>query len=220
MRRFLTLLLPLLVTSALPELLAGSAQESRVRTPGLHAGVEVVTDRWGIPHLRAASLDDLYFAWGWVHARDRLWQMVHARAAGDGQTHRWLGNTALRADGGAQLFRLRERSHAIWEREQKQPHVRTALERYAAGVNAYLASCRKGDRPWPAEIARLRERPRDWQPEDCILVLLGFGITLDLDLPELAEIARPETAKSGSRRPIRGRLDLWHSRRAAMRLAR
>ena len=113
MRRFLTGWLPQLVTSALPELLAGSAQESRVRTPGLHAGVEVVTDRWGIPHLRAESLDDLYFAWGWVHARDRLWQMVHARAAGDGQTHRWLGNSALRADGGAQLFRLRERAHAI-----------------------------------------------------------------------------------------------------------
>ena len=188
MRRFLTLLLPWIVMSAMPRLLAGSAQESRVRTTGLQAGVEVVTDRWGIPHLRAASLDDLYFAWGWVHARDRLWQMVHARAAGDGRTHRWLGNVALRADGGAQLFRLRERAHAIWEREQKHPHVRAALERYAAGVNAYLALCRNGERPWPAELARLRERPRDWQPEDCIVVLLGFGITLDLDLPELAEM--------------------------------
>jgi hypothetical protein len=51
-------------------------------------------------------------------------------------------------------------------------------------VNALPALCRKGSGPWPAELARLRERPRDWQPEDCIVVLLGFGITLDLDVPE------------------------------------
>ncbi len=179
----------MLLTLARPHALAGSPQDTSVPTPGLRTGVEVMTDRWGIPHVRAANREDLYFAWGWVHARDRLWQMVHARAAGDGLTHRWLGNSALRADGGAQLFRLRERAHAIWERERRHPHVRAALERYAAGVNAYLALCRKGERPWPPELVRLRERPRDWQPEDCIVVLLGFGITLDLDVPELSEMS-------------------------------
>src|SRR5438046_613109 len=101
-----------LLASARP--LASAPQESRIKAPGLHAPVSVVTDRWGIPHLRAASLDDLYFAWGWVSARDRLWQMVYTRQGIDGQLHRWLGNAALQADGGAQLFRLRERAHAIW----------------------------------------------------------------------------------------------------------
>jgi len=188
MRRFLTVLFLMLVMLAQPRPLASSPPESTVHTAGLSAGVQVVTDRWGIPYVTAASLDDLYFAWGWVHARDRLWQMVYTRAAGDGLTHRWLGNRALRADGGAQLFRLRERAHDIWERERAHPHVRMALERYAEGVNAYLASCRRGERAWPPELARLRERPQDWRPEDCIVVLLGFGITLDLDVPELDEM--------------------------------
>src|SRR5262249_31768317 len=67
------------------------------------------------------------------------------------------------------------------------PTVRAALERYAAGVNAYLESCRRGERSWPPELARLNERPADWKPEDSYLVLLGFGSTLDLDLPELGE---------------------------------
>src|SRR6266542_6874233 len=111
--------------------LAGAERSSRVQTPDLAQPVTVTTDRWGIPHIRAASLDDLYYAWGWVAARDRLWQMVWMRAGGDGQTHRWLGNSALQLDGGAQLFRLRERSHAIWEREHGDSTVRTALERFA-----------------------------------------------------------------------------------------
>jgi len=170
-----------------PSPLAGSRPESSARISGLGSSVEVVTDRWGIPHVRAASLPDLYRAWGWVHARDRLWQMVSTRAAAHGKTHRWLGNAALRADGGAQLFRFRERAREIWERERQDPDVRSAFEAYAVGVNAYLAECRRGARPWPAELVRLRERPEDWTPEDCIAVLLGFGLTLDLDLPELAE---------------------------------
>src|SRR5262249_48289124 len=53
--------------------------------------------------------------------------------------------------------------------------------------NAYLASCRRGERAWPPELARLQAHPADWRPEDCYVVLLGFGITLDLDLPELSE---------------------------------
>jgi penicillin amidase len=167
--------------------LAGGERSSRVQTPDLAQPVTVTTDRWGIPHIRAGSLDDLYYAWGWVAARDRLWQMVWMRAGGDGQTHRWLGNSALQLDGGAQLFRLRERSHAIWERERGDSTVRTALERFAAGVNRYLGECRRGERRWPAEISRLHMRPADWRPEDSVLLLLGFGVTLDLDLPELSE---------------------------------
>ena len=184
-RTFVTAIALLLFTCARP--LVGDTGESILRVAGVHATVSVVTDRWGIPHIRAQSLDDLYLAWGWVVARDRLWQMVYTRAAADGQTHRWLGNDALQADGGAQLFRLRERAHTIWLRDRSDPLLRMQLERYAAGVNAYLGECRGGGRAWPAELVRLNERPRDWTAEDCVAVMLGFGITLDLDLAELGE---------------------------------
>ena len=80
---------------------SGAAQTSELHAVGVRAPVQVTTDRWGIPHVRARSLDDLYLAWGWVSARDRLWQMLWTRAAADGHTHRWLGNSALQADGGA-----------------------------------------------------------------------------------------------------------------------
>lgn len=197
-----------LASLTLPRALATASQPPSPRVPGLRAEVRIVTDRWGIPHVRARSLADLYRAWGWLAARDRLWQMMWSRAAGDGHAHRWVGNTALPADGGAQLFRLRERADALWQRSRRNAQVREALTEYAAGVNAYLASCRRGERAWPAEFRRLRARPRDWQPADCVLVMLGFGITLDLDLPELGEaasVARLGRAAAWDRRRFENR---------------
>jgi len=155
--------------------------------PGLQAPVRIVTDRFGIPHVRAKSLADLYAAWGYVTARDRLWQLEYTRRTARGQLWRWFGNTTLRGDGGAQLFRFRERAAAIWARDRADRPTAMALERYAAGVNAFIARCRAGDESWPPEFIALRERPEDWKPEDSVLLLLGLGVTLDLDLPELDE---------------------------------
>ena len=155
--------------------------------PGLDAPARVITDRWGIPHLQAANLSDLYYLWGWVTARDRLWQLIEQRAQGYGQMHRWFGNDELQGDGGAQLFQLHERSTAIWAREKLNPELRVPIERYTAGINAYLADCRAGRVAWPPELVALHERPADWKPENTEMLLLGLGVTLDLELPELAE---------------------------------
>ena len=155
--------------------------------PGLSRPVRLVTDRWGIPHLRAESLPDLYLAWGFVTARDRLWQLETTRRAASGSLWEWFGNRTLTADGGAQLFRLRERAEHIWERERSLPAVREALERYSAGINAWIDRCRSGAEPWPAEFQRLHRRPSPWRPENAYLVLLAQAMLLDLDLPELDE---------------------------------
>ncbi len=155
--------------------------------PGLSAPASVLTDRWGVPHVRAANLPDLYYAWGWVTARDRLWQLAFTRASAQGRAHRWLGNAALQGDGAAQLFRLRERADALWVRDARDPELRMALERFSAGINERLRECREGRAPWPPELVALGERPEPWRPADCELLLLGLGATLDLDLPELGE---------------------------------
>jgi penicillin amidase len=166
---------------------APAPADSDIALTGLERPVRIVTDRWGIPHLRAENLPDLYFAWGFVTARDRLWQLEHTRRAASGTLWEWFGNRTLTADGGAELFRLRERAERIWAREQADPAIRVPLERYAAGVNAYLARCRDGREPWPREFRRLGRRPADWRPEYAYLVMLAQAMLLDLDLPELDE---------------------------------
>jgi penicillin G amidase len=158
--------------------------------PGLTAPVRVVTDRYGVPHVRAASLPDLYAAWGWVSARDRLWQMLWMRESARGTTWRWAGNEQLEADGGAQLFEMTDLSRRIWERNRRDPAVRVALERYCAGVNAWMDACRRGEQPWPPEVERLRMKPDAWSPPDAAGMLLGMGALLDLYLPQLSERAQ------------------------------
>lgn len=167
-----------------PQPVSGNAT---IPLAGLAAPVQIVNDRFGVPHVRARNLADLYFAWGYVTARDRGWQLVQQRQAGQGRMHRWLGNTVLTADGGAQLFRLRERAAAIWARDRADPALAVALERFSAGINAYFGRCRRGELPWPRELAHLHVEPEDWRPEDSVLLLLGLGVTLDLDAPEIGE---------------------------------
>lgn len=193
----------LLMLLSLPSPLASGASPANTTLPGLHAPVSIITDTDGIPHVRAADLHDLYIAWGWVTARDRLWQLVYTRAQGDGQVHRWLGNEELQSDGGAQLFRLRERAEAIWERDRRDPDLAAAAQAYASGINAYLAECRSGARGWPAELVRLEHRPRDWRPEDSVTLMLGLGVTLDLGFPQIGEsraMAEKGTAWPSERR--------------------
>ena len=59
--------------------------EGKVNLPGLTSAVEVLRDRWGIPHIYAKNLHDLYFAQGFVHAQDRLWQMEMNRRIAAGR---------------------------------------------------------------------------------------------------------------------------------------
>ncbi len=166
---------------------ATRSSEGTLAMRALSAPVTVLTDRFGIPHVRASNLPDLYFAWGWVTARDRLWQLALTRVQGRGLLHRWMGNAALRGDGGAQLFELHRRAVAIWGRDRSDPVLRMEVERYSEGIRARMAEVRAGQAPLPPELARLHQEPEDWRPDDTVMTLLGLGITLDLDLPELDE---------------------------------
>ena len=187
MRPFPLVLLAVVTALATPPSASAAERDTTFALPGLSAPVTLATDPYGIPHLLAANRADLYFAWGFVTARDRLWQIEHSRRAARGRLWEWFGNRTLRADGGAQLFELAERAARIWERDRRDAATRRALEGFAAGVNAYLALCRSGSRPWPAEFHTLGRRPEDWRPEDSVLILLAQGVLLDLVIPELAE---------------------------------
>lgn len=174
---------------------AAAAPDSVLSMPGLSAPVRIVTDPHGIPHIHAQSLDDLYFAWGYVTARERLWQIAHNRAAARGERWRWMGNDVLRSDGAAELMQFRDYANRLWAREQHDPNVGPALTRYADGVNAWIERCERGAAPWPVEFRALGVTPERWRPEDSALLLWSLGVLLDLDLSELGE--RDEVAELG-----------------------
>jgi penicillin G amidase len=192
MRVRLLSLLALALTCAIP---AWAQHDSTLAVAGLEGRTRIVTDRAGIVHLEAPSLPDLYFAWGFVTARDRLWQLEYSRRASRGRLHEWLGNRALRQDGGAQLFELTTRAERIWARDSQDAELRTAIERYCAGINAYIDQCRSKRAPWPRELAKLGHAAEPWQPSDVVAMLLVQGMVLDFLVPELDEARELQTHK-------------------------
>ena len=150
-------------------LLTGLPDYSRTLTvSGLGAPVHIARDLHAVPRIQAESMTDAYFALGFVHAQDRLWQMDMMRRLGAGRLAEILpgalGDWALRSDRSMRtlgLYRLAESSYAALA-----PEVRYALDVYAAGVNFCLESWQG---PLPLEFQLLGYRPEPWKPADTLV---------------------------------------------------
>src|ERR1043166_7015140 len=100
-----------------------SRLEGEIVVPGLRERVEVLRDRWGVPHIYAKNQDDLFFAQGFVCAQDRLFQMDLWRRLARGETAELLGKDRLESDRLARLLRFRGDLDAEWRcygRDAKQ----------------------------------------------------------------------------------------------------
>ena len=75
-----------------------SQLDGTIQIAGLSAPVEILRDARGVPHLRASSLQDLFFAQGYVTAQDRLWQMDLSRRLAEGELSEVFGERTLRLD--------------------------------------------------------------------------------------------------------------------------
>ena len=129
--------------------------------PGLHDRVEILRDRWGIPHIYAHDTHDLMFAQGFVHAQDRLWQMEFQRRLVSGRLSELVGEPTIQVDRWLRILGMRrvaEQGVALLNDE-----VRAYLEDYAAGVNARIARGRL-----PLEFTILRHRPEPWTLVDSL----------------------------------------------------
>jgi penicillin amidase len=73
------------------------------KVPGLKEPVEILRDKWGVPHIYAKNADDLFFAQGWITAKDRLFQIDLWRRAGTGKLSEVLGSSAVGRDRIARL---------------------------------------------------------------------------------------------------------------------
>lgn len=129
--------------------------------PGLHNKVEVLRDRWGIPHIYAQNTHDLMFAQGFVHAQDRLWQMEFQRRLVAGRLSEIVGEPTIQVDRWLRILSMRRMAEQGVD--LLKPEVRAFLEAYAAGVNARIEQGRL-----PVEFTLLRHRPEPWTLVDSL----------------------------------------------------
>ena len=148
---------------------------------GLTAPVHVYRDDHGIAHIYAENADDLFFAQGYVHAQDRMWQMEFWRHIAQGRVSEIVGEPGLEND----MFirtsgwnRIAAANTAYYE--QELPEAMAALTAYSAGVNAYLIE-NKDDIAISQRILGLVGEPWElepWQPVHSI----GWGVVMGWDL--------------------------------------
>lgn len=135
-----------------------------LQVDGLAHEVEIVRDRWGIPHIRAHSAADAFFAQGFVHAQDRMWHMEWDRRRAYGYTAELIGRTGLESDRLARCFQIERASNADWQILNDE--TRAMLEAYTAGVNAFIART-----PVPSiEFQILGIRPAPWRVWDSLSI--------------------------------------------------
>ncbi|HEV2852266.1 MAG TPA: penicillin acylase family protein [Thermoanaerobaculia bacterium] len=166
-----------LVRRAWPEV------DGRLAVPGLSAPVEIVRVEPGVPHIYARNVHDLFFAQGYVHAQDRLWQMEFNRTVGAGRLSALFGEGALEIDKVMYVLGMRRAAEKDWR--TLSPGTRAILTAYADGVNAYLSTHRGR---LPIEFTVLGVEPRPWTPVDSLT--WGKLMSLNLSLNHPFEILR------------------------------
>jgi penicillin amidase len=145
--------------SALPQL------DGSVSVPGISSKVRVVRDAQGVPTIEAATLEDLFFAQGYVTAQDRLWQMDILRRAAAGELSEVIGEATVKMDREQRILGLRVAAEAA--EKNISARDRAYFDAYARGVNAFLDSHR--DRR-SLEFRLLKYTPRPWTVTDSLLV--------------------------------------------------
>ncbi|HLV59582.1 MAG TPA: penicillin acylase family protein [Natronosporangium sp.] len=111
--------------------------DGQLTVPGLTAPVTVHRDRYGVPHVYAETVEDLFFAQGFVHAQDRFWEMDFRRHVTAGRTAELFGEDQVDTDAFLRTLGWRRVAEAEWD--MVTPRTRRYLTAYADGVNAWIA---------------------------------------------------------------------------------
>lgn len=172
-----------------------------LRLAGLRDRVVVVRDRNAVPHIQAANSLDAYYALGYVHAQDRLWQMQMNKRIVAGRLAEILGPSALETDRFLRTLGVRRNAEAILA--QTPPEARAVLQAYADGVNAFIDTRKSA---LPPEFLIVGTRPERWEPVDTIgwqtmmawdlggnwtQEVLRMGLSQQLPASRIAEILAP-----------------------------
>jgi len=151
-------------------------EDGTVRVTGIEHPVGISRDARGTPHVEAESETDALFGLGFVHAQDRLSQMVWLARSARGRAAELVGKDALAADRLARTLGLGELADAQVARLDAS--TRDALVAYSAGVNAWMDEIRGGRAGAPLALERAGVSLEPWTPGDSIAIVKFYAWVL------------------------------------------
>jgi penicillin G amidase len=162
--------------SALPQLDGDIHLPSGSDRPVLSAPVIIRRDAHGVPHIDAATEDDLFIAQGYVTAQDRLWQMDASRRNANGDLAEIMGPALIQHDKTQRVLQIRLTAQRFYG--DLSADDRRRFDDYARGVNLFIAQSEQLN-TLPVEFRILHYRPEPWSGVDSISVGLSMVQTLD-----------------------------------------
>jgi penicillin amidase len=148
---------------------AGAPDQVRYTLKGLDATADIRVDRWGVPHIKAASRADAFFAQGFNAARDRLWQIDIWRKRGLGLLAADFGPGYLAQDRAARLFLYRGDMATEWK-SYGVDDAQETVERFVAGINAFIDLTERDPSLLTPEFALTGAKPARWQAADVVRI--------------------------------------------------
>jgi penicillin amidase len=177
-----------------------------LQAAGLDGPVELLIDRWGIPHIYAGTVHDAFFTQGWNAARDRLWQMDLWRKRGLGLLAESFGAAYVAKDRAARLLLYRGDIDAEWR--AYGPDAKDWSRAWLDGVNAYVTDVLSGDAPLPVEFRITGTKPGLWSLDDMVRIR-AHGLNRNAEY----EVTRSRTVAAGGVEAdsLRRKLDPEHA---------
>lgn len=149
---------------------------TELKVDGLQSPVDVHWDEFGVPHIFATNEQDLYFALGYAHAQDRLWQMTTSQLAAEGRFAEFFGEELVPLDKYFRTLGFWRTAQRI-EREALSDHDRDILQAYSNGVNTYIAN---NSNRLPVQFALAEMEPFEWTPTRSIALIRLMGWELNV----------------------------------------
>lgn len=139
---------------------------------GVSAPTVISRDAHGMTHIRAQNDADAFFAVGYAHAQDRMWQLELQRRIASGRLSEVFGEDSIDADAWFRTLGIHASTESAWR--SLSPEAQASLRAYAAGVNAWIDQ----DHPLPAEFRALGIRPVRWTERDSLAWVKMFALDL------------------------------------------
>jgi penicillin amidase len=196
-RRPLQAVLGILLSLLVPQELRATS-ETTFQLKGLSEKAQIVVDKWGIPHIYAESMEDLFFVQGFNAARDRLWQLDLWRRQGEGKLAEAFGARFVAQDRAARLFRYRGDLNK--EFRSYHPKGKEILTAFTSGINAYVDLTRSRPELLPPEFKLTRSAPGYWSPTTPLsrIFALTRNLGREVALAQLVRLMGPEAVEKVS----------------------
>ncbi|HEX2786883.1 MAG TPA: penicillin acylase family protein [Ignavibacteria bacterium] len=146
-----------------------------VKVEGITDTVNVIRNNFGVAHIYARNERDMYFAQGYTHAQDRLWQMDIMRRVAEGRLSEIYGRDVLDYDVLFRTIGIGKSAYSFYN--QLSPKTKSILDSYTKGVNYFIQTHIKN---LPLEFDVLNYKPDEWKPEHSLMIVRLMGWDLNL----------------------------------------